>query len=419
MSKTKVAVQGVDFLINGKKTYSDIPGSKKKSHGLLWNARFIQGIFDDKANPGRFARYGFDSWDREAQTDRLITALPDWYKYGLRAFTVGIQGGGPCYTINNKTIDNNPFGEDGKSFDPAYAARLHRLIKAADKIGMVVIVSYFYGNQTSRIKGGIAVKNAVLTASRWLKEKGYTNVIIEIANEMDINAFDDHAIVQEPEGMAVLLEMAREESGGMLVGCSGGGGYRNKEVSEASDVVLIHGNGQSRQNYSNMIQDVKSWTPNKPIVCNEDSQAVGQMEVAEKTHTSWGYYNNMTKQEPPTHWGVLPGEDLFFALRVALAVGIKVELPAFEDQYYLQGFEPEMTYENQRWIRLASLYPETINYVDFFKNGQLVYTAYDESFMVNFHCNWRQGATIVAPGDKWKAEINLRDGKIIVKEATT
>lgn len=419
MAKTKITCEGVDFYINGKKTYSEIPGSKESSHGLLWNARFIQGIFDDKADPGRFARYGFDSWDPEAQTDRLITALPEWYKYGLRAFTVGIQGGGPCFTINNRTIDNNPFGPDGKSFDPAYAARLDRLIKAADEIGMAVIVSYFYGNQTSRIKDGIDVKNAVVTASRWLKDKGYTNVIIEVANEMNINAFDDHKIVKEPEGMAVLLEIARKESGGMLVGCSGGGGFRDRQVAEASDVVMIHGNGQSRQNYWKMIQDVKGWTPDKPIVCNEDSQAVGQMEVAEKTHSSWGYYNNMTKQEPPTYWGVLPGEDLFFALRMAIAVGIKIELPAFEDQYYLQGFEPHMIYENQRWIRLASLYPETINYVDFFKNGELVYTAYDESFMVNFQSNWRQGETIVGSGEKWKAEIHLNDGRVLTKEATT
>jgi hypothetical protein len=97
MAKTKVTVKGVDFYINGKKTYEEIPGSKKNSHGLLWNARFIQGIFDDKADPGRFARYGFDKWDAEDQTNRLIAALPEWYKYGLRAFTVGIQGGGPCF----------------------------------------------------------------------------------------------------------------------------------------------------------------------------------------------------------------------------------------------------------------------------------------------------------------------------------
>lgn len=418
MAKTKITTRGRDFLINGKLTYSEIGGSKKSSHGLLWNARFIQGIFDDKADPSRFARYGFDTWDPEAQTDRLIEALPEWYSYGLRAFTVGIQGGGPCFTINNMTIDNNPFGEDGKSFDPAYAARLDRLIRAADELGMAVIVSYFYGNQLSRVKDGVGVKNAVVTASRWLKEQGFTNVIIEVANEMNINAFRDHKIVQEPEGMALLLEIAREESGGMLVGCSGGGGFRDRQVAEASDVVMIHGNGQTRQRYWQMIQDVRGWTPDKPIVCNEDSQAIGQMEVAEHTHTSWGYYNNMTKQEPPTYWGVLPGEDLFFALRMALAVGIEVDLPKEEDRYYLQGFEPEMTYGGERWIRVASLFPETINYVDFYKNGELVYTNYDESFGINHNSNWHQGGTKVEPGEQWRAEIHLRDGRVITKEAT-
>ncbi|HAA78670.1 TPA: hypothetical protein DCE37_26530, partial [Candidatus Latescibacteria bacterium] len=90
---------------------------------------------------------------------------------------------------------------------------------------------------------------------------------------------------------------ARDESGGMAAGCSGGGGYRKREVAEASDYILVHGNGQSRQRYYNMILEVKSWDQNKPIVCNEDSPAIGNMGVAYKTATSWGYYNNMTKQE--------------------------------------------------------------------------------------------------------------------------
>ena len=65
----------------------------------------------------------------------------------------------------------------------------------------------------------------------------------------------------------------------------------------ARHVILIHGNGRSRQHYYNMIHTIKSWNLNRPIVCNEDSQAVGQLEVAYNTRTSWGYYNNMTKQE--------------------------------------------------------------------------------------------------------------------------
>ena len=419
MGKTAITIEGSKFLINDKLVYSDIAGGKPEMQGLLMNARFIQGIFDDKEAPNRFARFGHAVWDADANTDRLIAALPEWYSYGLRAFTVGLQGGGPCFTVNNSTIHNNPFGEDGISLNPAYASRLDRLIKGADEIGMVVIVSYFYGAQTSRIKDGIGIRNAVRSASRFLKEGGHTNVIIEVANEQNINAFDGHAIVQEGEGMAWLIDLAREESGGMPVGCSGGGGYRNRQIVEASDVVLIHGNGQTRQKYYTMIQQVRGWAQDKPIVCNEDSQAIGQLTVAELTNTSWGYYNNMTKQEPPANWGVLPGEDAFFALRMAEMIGIKTDKPAFEDQYYLQGFEPEMTDNGLRWPRVASLYPESINYVEFYRNGELFYTSFDEPFSVFFESNWRQGGVKVTQGESWETKIHLRDGQVLVKTAST
>ena len=417
MAKTRLSITGRTFLVNDRPTYSEIPGSKESAHGLLMNARFIQGIFDDAADPGRFARYGFDRWDPEDHTDRLIAALPEWYSYGLRAFTVGFQGGGPCFTMANTTIDNNPFGADGRSLDRAYRARMDRLIRAADEIGMVVIVSYFYGEQATRITEGIGIRNAIVTASRFLREGGYTNVIIEIANEHNIPPFKAHPILQEPDGMAMLIDLARHESGGLPTGSSGGGGYRHKEVVDASDVVLIHGNGQTRQQYYNMVRDCRGWAPEKPIVCNEDSQAIGNLLVCEHTGTSWGYYNNMTKQEPPARWGVLPGEDTFFALRIADIIGIDKPTPALEDQYYLQGFEPEMTYGGKRWPRLASLYPETINFVEYFRNGELYYVSYDEPFSTDFRSNWRQDGVAVTPGERWEARIHLKDGTVLTRAA--
>ena len=416
MTKTSISIKGEQFLINGKLTYSEIIGSNASAHGLLMNARFIQGIFDDKADRSKYNRFG-RMFDPEKNTDDLIAALPEWYAHGLRAFTVGFQGGGPCFTTNNMDIDNNPFGEDGNSIDPDYAARMHRVITAADEIGMVVIVSFFYGAQARKLKDGRAVYNAVVTASRFIKDGGYTNVIIEIANEYNIKAFKDHAILQSSEGIAVLIETARKESGGLLVGCSGGGGNINREISEASDVVLIHGNGCSRQEYYNMIKQIKEWVPGKPIVCNEDSHAITQLDVAYKTQTSWGYYNNATKQEPPTDWSVLEGEDKFFAYRMAQGIGIKLEPIPKEEQYYLQGLESDTEYEGKRWIRLASLYPEKINYVDFYRNNKLIYTSYDDPFSVNFKCNWLQGHVLTQPEDnEWKAVIHLVNGEVIEKK---
>jgi hypothetical protein len=413
MSKTSLSIQGESFLINGQLTYSEIAGSNPNAHGLLMNARFIQGIFDDKADPGRFNRFGRD-FDASQHTNNLIAALPEWYDMGLRAFTVGIQGGGPCFTTNNRTIDNNAFGEEGTSLDPAYANRLDRLIRGADAIGMAVIVSYFYGDQTLRLRDGKAVRKAVKTASNFLRDGGYDNVIIEIANEQDVPPFREHPLVYYPEGVAALIDLARQESGGMPVGCSGMGGSINREIAEASDVILIHGNGCTRQKLYNMIREVRSWGLNRPIVCNEDSQAVGQMEVTYQTYTSWGYYNNMTKQEPPADWGITKGEDEFFARRMAAGIGIEQPPLPVKDQYYLQGLEEEMTDGGQRWLRLASLFPESINYVEFFRNGELYYTSFDEPFPVHFQSNWKQGGVDVqSPDEVWTAVIHLRNGETI------
>lgn len=418
MGKTVLEIKGEQFYINGRLTYSEIQGSNPNSHGLLMNARFIQGIFDDKTGRERYNRFG-KIFDPEKNTYDLIAALPEWYAYGLRGFTVGFQGGGPCFTIDNKTIDNNPFGADGLSIDPAYAGRMDRLIRAADELGMIVIVSYFYGDQARRLKDGKSVLNAVRTASRFLKEGGYTNVIIEVANEQNIGAFKDHPILHTSEGMVALIEIARQESGGMPVGCSGGGNYAAREICVESDVVLIHGNGCSRQQYYNLIQTAKEWAPGKPVVCNEDSQAIGQLLVSYQTKTSWGYYNNLTKQEPPADWRVTSGEDTYFAYRMAEGIGIKLPPIQKEDQYYLQGLEPNMEYEGKRWIRLASLYPETIDYVEFFANDKLVYTCYDEPFTVNFRSNWMQGPSLINSDNKeWKAVIHLRSGEIIEKKGT-
>ena len=417
MPETTVTIQGTSFLINNRPTYAEIGGSHEYAHGLLMNARFIQGVFDDKNGRDRYARWGKSSFDPDQHTDDLIAALPDWYAHGLRAFTVGFQGGGPCFTIDNSTIHNNPFGGSGKGMDPDYAARMDRLIRGADACGMAVIVSYFYGAQARRLADGRAVRNAVKTASNFLRDGGYTNALVEVANELNIGAFDCHPIIHTPEGMATLIDLAREESGGMPVGCSGGGGYANREIAEASDFVLVHGNGCTRQKYDTLIRRVKGWTPNKPIVCNEDSQAIGQLKVAFETRTSWGYYNNMTKQEPPADWRITQGEDTFFARRMAEGIGIDLPPIPEGERYYLQGMEPHMEYEGKRWIRLASLYPEKIDFVDFYRNGEHICTAYDEPFMVNFRTTWRQGPCMVQPDDKeWKAIIHLCTGEVLERK---
>ncbi|MCF7924829.1 MAG: glycoside hydrolase family 5 protein, partial [Candidatus Izimaplasma sp.] len=337
MGQTKLSIKGRDFYINGKPVYSEIEGYPR-SKGLLMNARFIQGIFDDKSDRNRFNRFK-KTFNADTNTDEFIAALPEWYEYGLRAITVGIQGGMPVFTIDVETIDNNPFGADGMIFDEEYAKRLDKIIRAADSLGMVVIVNILYWAQALRFKNEEAVVAALKSAASFLKKGNYTNIIIDVANEYNIETWNDLSIIKDPNSMKMLIDLVRIESGGMLVGSSGGGGLVDKEVVDASDVVLVHGNGLTRGEYYDYILKVQKMSHNKPILCNEDSPCISRLEITHLTHTSWGHYDNFTKQEPPCDWGITKGQDFFFARRMASSLGINLKKIPLEEQFYLQGLE--------------------------------------------------------------------------------
>ncbi|MFI3170709.1 MAG: hypothetical protein R3Y06_12270 [Faecalibacterium sp.] len=410
MPQTKLTIDGEKFRINSALTYSELPTCKEKYHGMLMNSRMIQGIFDSK-NRAQFDRFG-KTFDPDTNTDDLIAALPAWYAKGLRGITVGMQGGGACFTVRGHALENNPYSADGTVVDPAYLDRLDRLITACDALGMVVIVSYFYCHNIQHLNGAQAVLNATKAMSLFLEEKGYTNVIIEIANEYELMQYGAFPIIREAQGMVALIELAKTYAPNIPVGCSLSGGQINAEVCAASDVVLIHGNGQSRGKLYNLIRKAHEFAPGRPVVINEDSQAIGQLAVCAELATSWGYYNNMTKQEPPCDWGITKGEDTYFAWRMADMLGIPQEAIAPDEQYYLQGFEEGYCIGGMRWLRVASLYPETIDYVRFYCNDEVYYTAYDESFMVNYTDNWRQDGAAMVAGDVWKAEVVLRSGQV-------
>ena len=106
---------------------------------------------------------------------------------------------------------------------------------------------------------------------------------------------------------------------------------------------------------------MQSWNLNRPIVCNEDSPCIGQLAVAYQTGTSWGYYNNPTKQDPPADWSITQGEDTFFARRMAEGMGIPLpELP--EGTLLLPGLRAAYdSGRRTRWLHVAALYPEKVD----------------------------------------------------------
>ena len=90
-----------------------------------------------------------------------------------------------------------------------------------------------------------------------------------------------------------------------------------------------------------------------------------------------------------------------------------------ENQYYLQGFEPDCHINQKRYIRLASLYPEEINYVEFYQDSRLLYTSFAEPFMLYSLTTWEQKPYVIPEDAKeFRVKIYLHNGEIIQKSVT-
>jgi hypothetical protein len=301
LRQTTVSIVGDGFQINGRPTYAGRVWHGHKIEGLLMNSRMVQGIFDD-LNPATVSRWAYPDtgkWDPERNTREFIAAMPEWRRHGLLAFTINLQGGAPIGYAKEQPWLNSAIAPDG-SLRPDYMARLARILDRADELGMVVIVGYFYFGQDERIRDEAAVLRATDEATRWLLDRGYRNVLVEINNECNI-AYD-HAILQ-PERVSELIArvQAMTRNGRrLLVSTSYGGGTVPREnVVRAADFLLMHGNGVADPaRIAAMVhaaRAVPGYT-SKPILFNEDDhydfdKPVNNFTAAVSEYASWGFFD--------------------------------------------------------------------------------------------------------------------------------
>ncbi len=302
-----VSIQGTNFLLNGAVTY---PG--KSVQGELLNTRMIQGIFDDEnsATVGHWAYPDTHKWDPQRNTNELIAALPSYAHNGLHMITVGLQGGCPsCSSINGQNI-TTAFRADG-SLKSAWLSRLDLLIKAASANGIVVDLSLFYHAQDKRVNQA-AIPTAINNIVDWLVAKGYTNVLLEIANEVDQPGFWPNL---QPAGEPALIAQAQQRAKGHLkVSVSFVSSTPPGAVVQQEDFITIHGNGRTPAGIKAYIASVRALSQYKahpkPIVINEDSTSVTDMNAAVLDATSWGYYDQGSNnyrdgyQAPPVNWSI-------------------------------------------------------------------------------------------------------------------
>lgn len=299
--QTVVSIDADRFLINNKPTYAGRSWEGHTIEGLLMNTRMVQAIFDD-TNPETNSQWVYpdtQTWDADRNTREFIENMQSYYDHGVIAVTLNLQGGSPL-GYGNKGWVNSAFDSSG-NLKPAYMERLSRVIEKADQIGMVVILGYFYFGQDEFLLNEEAIIHATNNATDWILEKGYRNVLIEINNECDVDAYD-HEILM-PERVHELIESVKAKSTPqhqLLVSTSfAGRSIPTPNVVKAADFILIHGNGVGRPAFINKMvnktRKVEGYRP-MPIVFNEDDHYNFDSDTcnyttAVRAYASWGYFD--------------------------------------------------------------------------------------------------------------------------------
>jgi hypothetical protein len=332
--QSTVTIVGEAFHLNGQPTYAWRTWNGHKIEGLLMNSRMVQATFDD-LNPDTRSQWAYPDtkqWDAERNVREFLAAMPIWRKHGLLAITVNLQGGSPQGYSQDQPWHNSGFTESGE-LRPEFVARLERVLDKADELGMVVIVGYFYFGQDERLKDEMAVIAATDALTKWLLEKDYRHVLVEICNECNVKKYD-HAILKAERVHELIERVRKTELRGrrLLAGTSYGGGTVPREnVVRASDFLLLHGNGvKEPQRIGEMVtatRKVPGYRP-MPILFNEDDhfdfdQPRNNFVTAIEAGASWGYFDYRMRgegfadgyQSVPVDWGInSPRKKAFFQL---------------------------------------------------------------------------------------------------------
>lgn len=332
--QTRVSIVGDAFQVNGQPTYAGRTWNGRKIEGLLLNSRMVQATFDD-LNPESRDRWAYPdtkTWDAERNVREFLAAMPEWRRHGLLAITVNLQGGSPQGYSKDQPWHNSGFTESG-ALRSEYTARMERVITKADELGMVVIVGYFYFGQDQRLRDEQAVITATESATRWLLDRGFRNVLVEVNNECNVKAYD-HEILKPDRIHELIDRVRRMETDGrrLLVGTSyGGGAVPRENVVRSSDFLLLHGNGvKEPARIAEMVREtreVPGYRP-MPILFNEDDhfdfeQPENNFVAAVGEYASWGFFDYRMKNEGsdagyqsvPVNWGISSDRKRgFFAL---------------------------------------------------------------------------------------------------------
>ena len=324
---TSIGIAGNEFLINGTSTYPGRSFRGGKIQGLLFTSRMVNCIINDQ-NPETRGMWSYRDgpWDPERNTSEFIAALPLYKSHGLTSVAFNIQGGSPMGYGWHQPWHTSGYTPDGHLL-PDYRSRLLRVLDALDANGMAAVLGLFYISATPPLKDEAAVIRATDEVTDLICDQGYTNIIIEVANESDIPRWPYEIIKPaRADELVTRIQMRskgkiRNAAGRLLVSTSYViEGTLPEKLLQAADLVLWHGNGLPAPEM--MHARAKSIRASagyrgQPLLCNEDDhfdfdKPENNFTAAVAEYSGWGYFDYRQIREPfedgyqslPVDWGI-------------------------------------------------------------------------------------------------------------------
>jgi len=324
---TSVAIAGNAFHINGKPTYPGRSFRGSKVEGQLFTSRMVNCIINDQ-NPETRGMWAWRDgpWDPERNTSEFIAALPLYRSRGLTSIAFNVQGGSPMGYGWNQPWHTSGYTPDGRLL-PDYRSRLLRVLDAADANGMVAVLGFFYVSATPALADEAAFIRAADEITDLVCDGGYTNVLIEVANEADISRWTAETIKPARSHELVARVQTRSKgrvktpAGRLLVSTSFATAAPLPErLLQTADYVLYHGNGlPTPQAVHARAKQIRSTTGyrGQPLLINEDDhfdfdKPENNMLAAVEEYSGWGYFDYRQIRERfedgyqslPVDWGI-------------------------------------------------------------------------------------------------------------------
>jgi hypothetical protein len=283
---------------------------RNKTKGALLLVNAVHGLFDD-------AWLTEVKFDPDANTDALIAALDLYHAHGVNGLFVSLQGFDQPYP-ESSGIARSGRAEDGKQkgslvsafspsgeLDPAWMARLERLLSAADKLGMVVCLTYFTPGQDEALESDQAIVTGARNMTQWLIDKDFRNVIINIADSWDSQGVWDHGdFIQRNVSNLVIdsRDLFNHAEFTLPIGAAAGESleYPNS-LARVCDVVLLHGNRAGGADKLRAVANLSEY--DRPVILLEDPHR-GPLDQDMVTKTVAAVSSTL---EAPGGWALAPG----------------------------------------------------------------------------------------------------------------